>query len=268
MNARSPNSPLALLLFLPLIFFACTTARKDPAMVSAPDPGEFEQPVVISDFFLGSGDVLEVTVYRHKDLYTKVVIPPDGTVSLPLIGDVETRNVGIRGLREKITQAYSDYLVDPKISLQVPVVKSRKVFVLGEVRRPGVVTLDRHMNVVEAIASAGGITLEGRSGDVLLLRGDTHGPTRVRSLDLSKVFKGDDLSPNVALQSRDVIYVPRTVISDVSRFATYLSSILTPVLLAQQGIAIWPAVEGVLRGDYESDLRQREGPTVVVPPGQ
>src|SRR3989338_2600204 len=106
--------------------------------------------VVVSDFIIGAGDVLEINVYRQKDLDTKVTVPPSGTIFLPLIGEVAARGVGIRELRQKITEGYYQYLVDPQVSVKVDAIKSQKAYVLGEVRAPGIITLDTNVFAVEA----------------------------------------------------------------------------------------------------------------------
>ena len=223
--------------------------------------------VVVSDFIIGAGDVLEINVYRQKDLDTKVTVPPSGTIFLPLIGEVAARGVGIRELRQKITEGYYQYLVDPQVSVKVDAIKSQKAYVLGEVRAPGIITLDTNVFAVEAIARVGGPTLDAEISSVLLIRGDFQKP-ELKSLNIKKALNGEDLTQNVLLRGGDIVYIPRSFISDVTWAFRQFAAIIGPIVAWEQGISVWPAVEAVLRGDYTSDLR-REGTggssSVIVP---
>lgn len=268
---------IAWLLIAPLAVSACAILDFIGAPTEVPEKTEVsekakeENPigkVVVSDFVIGAGDVLEINVYRQKDLDTKVTVPPSGTIFLPLIGEVAARGVGIRELRQKITEGYHQYLVDPQVNVKVEAIKSQKAYVLGEVKAPGMITLDTNVFAVEAIARVGGPTLDAEIGSVLLIRGDFHNP-ELKSLDIKKALNGEDLTQNLLLQGGDIVYVPRSFISDVTWAFRQFAAIIGPIVAWQQGISVWPAVEAVLRGDYTSDLRRKEsgggGAAVVVP---
>lgn len=252
-----------------LDFFGASTEVLEETGVS--EKAKEESPVgkvVVSDFIIGAGDVLEINIYRQKDLDAKVTVLPSGTIFLPLIGEVSARGVGIRELRQKITEGYSQYLVDPQVSVKVDTIKSQKAYVLGEVKAPGIITLDTNVYVVEAIARVGGPTLDGEVSSVLLIRGDFQKP-ELKSLNVKKALSGEDLTQNVLLRGGDIVYVPRSFISDVTWAFRQFAAIIGPIVAWQQGISVWPAVEAVLRGDYTSDLRRKEsgggGAAVVVP---
>lgn len=266
MKHRRRIGRVVLISFLSITLSSCATMPMSVDSQQAVKQKPVDNPigkVVISDFVLGAGDVLEFNVYRQKDLDTKTVVPPDGIIYLPLVGAVETRGLGIRQVRDRIIEGYSKYLVDPQVVVKVEAIKSQKAFVLGEVRNPGIITLDTHIDVIEAIARAGGPSLDGETRSVVLIRGNLEKPELI-SLNITKALNEGDLSQSVFLKSGDVIFVPRTFIADVDRFFFHFANIIRPIVNLKQGIALWPSVEGVLRGDYTSDLR-RGGGTIVVP---
>ncbi|HZX48070.1 MAG TPA: polysaccharide biosynthesis/export family protein [Nitrospirota bacterium] len=233
-----------------LITLSCSTLQKslkDDTGTGIPDADQ-EVGVVVSEFILGTGDEIEINVYRHDDLNKKVRIPPDGIITLPLIGEVQTKELGIRQLRQKITEGFSVYLVDPQVSVEVTAFKGQKIFVLGEVHNPGVYQMDPPMTILEAISRAGGFTPNGKDESVMLVRGGLEKP-ELRAVDLKKALKKGDLTQNVPLQRGDVVYVPRTFISNVERAFMHIENILRPVVLLEQGIVLAPRVKDVFTGE-------------------
>lgn len=220
-----------------------------------------EKEIVVSEFILGVGDEVELTVYRHDDLNKKVRIPPDGANTFPLIGEMQTKGTSIHHLRGKIKDALSVYLVDPQVSLEITSFRGQKIFILGEVNTPGVYQIDTPTTIIEAIAKAGGYTLDGKYSSVVLIRNGQEKP-ELKRLDLKKTFATGDLSQNVFLKSGDVVYVPRTFIADVDRFFKHFENIVRPLAWTEQGILLGDRI------DAEVFQGTRSAPTqiVVTPP--
>jgi polysaccharide export outer membrane protein len=187
----------------------------------------------VSEFILGPGDRLEITVYRHDDLTRTVWIEPSGKIMYPWAGDIQAAGLSIFQLRDRIHDGLSRYIVDPQVSVGILSIQSQKIIVLGEVRAPGFFPADTPMSVLEAIARAGGTSLDAEQRSVLLIRGGLGSP-ELRLLNIEGVLKKGDLSDNIMLQGGDIIYMPRTVIADVSRFFGYLSSIISPIVDAER----------------------------------
>lgn len=228
------------------ITLSCSTTQKPAETRETPEADASvtsqEKELVVSEFILGVGDEIELTVYRHDDLNKKARIPSGGFNTFPLIGKIQTNGVSIHQLQEKITEALSGYLVDPQISLEVSSFKGHKIFILGEVNNPGVYQIDTPTTIIEAIAKAGGYTLDGKYSSVVLVRG---GPEKsyLKRLDLKKTFAQGDLSQNVLLKTGDVVYVPRTFISDVDRFFKHLENIVRPLMYMEQGILLGKRID-------------------------
>lgn len=223
-----------------------------------------EKEVVISGFILGIGDEIEIKVYRHDDLNRRIRVPPEGKNTLPLIGEIQTKGVSVYQINEKIKEALSNYLVNPEVSVEVMAFKGQKIFVLGEVHRPGVYQIDPPTTVLEAISNAGGFTLDGKDNSVVLIRGGASNP-EIKKLDLESALDKGEVSQNICLQTGDVVFVPRTFIANVDRFFSHFEKIIRPILLMEQAIILAPRVEDVFQGE-SAGASKSEVQIVITPP--
>ncbi len=133
----------------------------------------------------------------------------------------------------------------PNDVVLIPNIKDKKVFVLGEVNKPLVVTLKPGVTLVESISLAGGFTRDAQSRNVLIVRGGLGDPTLV-TIDVDAITKKGNIAQNVPLQPGDIVYVPKTLIASVTKFFDDLKIILTPLVLAETGIVLGPALRSVL----------------------
>ncbi len=92
---------------------------------------------VPGDYVIGAEDVLAVVYWRDKDMTTEVAVRPDGKISLPLLNDVQAAGLTPAQLRERLIEASKDYFEDPSVTIVVRQMNSRKVFITGEVNKPG-----------------------------------------------------------------------------------------------------------------------------------
>jgi protein involved in polysaccharide export with SLBB domain len=128
----------------------------------------------------------------------------------------------------------------------IPDVKDRKVFVLGEVKKPLVVALQTGSTLVEAIASAGGFTADAQPKSVVVVRGGLGAP-RLLTVDVLRVTRGKT-ADNVVLEPGDIVYVPSSFVSDVVKFFQTITTILTPLVLTATGIVLGSSAQAVLTG--------------------
>ena len=119
-------------------------------------------------------------------------------------------------------------------TILVPNIKDKKVFVLGTVRSPLVATLKPGTTLVEAISMAGGFADGARTSNILVVRGGLGNPT-LMTVNFNDIVDAHPEAPNTLLESGDIVYVPRTAISNVARFFQDISSIITPFVLAETG---------------------------------
>jgi polysaccharide export outer membrane protein len=193
-----------------------------------------EKEPSISEFIVGPGDRLEIMVYRHDDLTREVWIDPTGKFMYPLTGDISAAGLSIFKVRDRIGEGLSKYINDPQITVRILSIQSQKIIVLGEVQSAGFFLAEAPMTALDAISQAGGFTYDGQKKTVMLIRGGMEKP-ELRVLDLEKVLKEGDLTDNIMLKSGDIIYVPRTFISNVAAFFTYISAIISPIVNGERG---------------------------------
>ena len=163
------------------------------------------------------GDEIEIVVFSAPELNRTVTVGPDGRVALPLIGAVRAADLTADELRQALVVAYSNQLRQPELSVVPRTYASRQVFVGGEVARPGIYEMPANIDAYQAVALAGGFLSTARRSDVLVLS-RASGATEVSEIDLSPRAMRAGFPGAEPLQRYDVVYVPRSRISQVNLF--------------------------------------------------
>ena len=166
----------------------------------------------VTDYIMCPGDVLQVVVYGHEDLSTMAgntqnspyVVRPDGRVSFPLIGDVETTGKTVTQFREEITSRFSKYIIEPQITVNVVKLGTTRVYVLGEIKRPGLYELEKSHRVIDALAKAEGFTEKSAKKNIFLVRA---GSTEVEKLNVNDFLTKADQKANLVLNEGDCLYL-------------------------------------------------------------
>lgn len=198
-----------------------TPARSEPRL-DAPAPELFDvrqapaaptssggmMSSAAGDYVLSTADTLEMTIYREPDLATRSKIASDGTVQLPLIGEIKVSGLTIREAREYIRRRYdADYLVNPQINLDLVNFAERKFTILGQVARPGSYPMPggKALGLLEAVGIAGGFTRSADKGKVVIRRTSEGGTEGSFKVNAKKLSAGGSESFNI--QPGDVISV-------------------------------------------------------------
>ena len=172
---------------------------------AAPPPAAGVVEASPGEYVIGPEDVLDVSVWRNTELSRTVPVRPDGMISLPLLNDVPASGYTAMQLRAILADRYSAYLPAPEISVIVREVHSRKVSVLGDVNDPGRYEFQTMPTVLEAIATAGGLTQFADRGGIVVFR-------RIGDETRRYVFRYDEVvdrpEANFVLQPGDIIVVP------------------------------------------------------------
>jgi protein involved in polysaccharide export with SLBB domain len=144
----------------------------------------------ISDYVLGVGDKLQITVFGEDDLSGEFQVSSTGTISMPLIGEVPAAGLTSTQVQSNIVNKLADgYMKDPHISLQVSTY--RPFFIVGEVMKPGSYTYENGMTVINAVALAGGYTYRADKEDIKLKHGGTQGGQEQKVEENTPVLPGD-----------------------------------------------------------------------------
>ena len=162
-----------------------------------------------ADYFVGPGDVLNITVYDNDDLETMVRVGADGNIIFPLLGQVGVSKLSISQVSDKITQLLADgYLVNPQVNVFVKEFRSKKVVVLGRIRSPGLIELSGPISFLELISKAGG--LEKDAGDTATVKRKENGEDAVIVVDLISLLEGGDLTQNVSINDGDTVVIAKS----------------------------------------------------------
>jgi polysaccharide export outer membrane protein len=157
-------------------------------------------------YVIGPEDVLSVVFWREKDWSADVVVRPDGKISLPVLNDVQAAGFTPEQLGSAVEEAARKYIVGAEATVIVKEIHSRKVYVVGEVGKPGPFPLGGEMTVLQAIANAGGLLEHANRGDIVIVR-KTAGAERRFKFNYNDVLKGKKAEQNIALQPGDTILV-------------------------------------------------------------
>jgi polysaccharide export outer membrane protein len=171
-----------------------------------PPPPE-PDPMNLAEYVIGPPDRLRIAVWKNPELSGEVPVRPDGKISVPLIDDVQAAGLTPLELKEVLTQALSEFVANPDVTVTVVGVESQVVFVLGEVGREGPITLTRNLRVLDALSTAGGFSSFADKGDVRILRRTANGIEEYR-FDYDAYLAGDAPESNLLLQQGDTIVVP------------------------------------------------------------
>lgn len=160
---------------------------------------------------LGPGDVLEIKVWDNDDLERKVTISPEGYFTFPLIGKVKADGTTISVLEAEITRRLADgFLINPQVTVGVEEYKSKKIFVYGEVKKPGPYPVTGEITLIEAITLAEGFTdIVGDKAIITRPSGKPGGTLEKLSVDVHSLMRGDG-SQNVKLRDRDVVFFTKS----------------------------------------------------------
>jgi polysaccharide biosynthesis/export protein len=165
------------------------------------------------NYLLNPSDLLRIEVFQEQELFREVRVAGDGSIVLPLIGKIYVGGKSVFDAEKLITELYNrDYLVNPQINVTITEYALRRVNVIGQVNKPGIVIFppEEEMVLLEAISLAGGFNRFADKGKVTLTRTLAGGNTETFQIDTRKLISGDQSSA-WNLQKDDVIFVPERV---------------------------------------------------------
>jgi polysaccharide export outer membrane protein len=166
-------------------------------------------PAVSGDqesYVIGAADILTITVWKETSLSGNILVRPDGMISMSLLGDIQASGLTPLQLSDQIGTKLKKYIQDPKVSVVIYQIHSKVVYLLGEVAKKGPLEMTPGMTLLEAVASAGGLTDFANAKKIYLLRNE--GRTQQRMpVHYKEALKGD-ATFNLALKPGDTIVVP------------------------------------------------------------
>ena len=158
-------------------------------------------------FVIGQNDVLDINVWKEPEISRKVPVRPDGKISLPLINDIQAAGLTPMQLQSQISDKLKKFLTEPQVTVIVSEINSRRIYILGEVLRPGAFPLLPNMTILQALTAAGGFTQFANTSKVRVLRTE-NGKQASFYFNYKEVVMGKNIQQNIVLAPGDSIVVP------------------------------------------------------------
>jgi polysaccharide export outer membrane protein len=153
------------------------------------------------------GDLLAVSVWKEEGLQGDVLVTPDGAFAFPLVGQVDARGKTVADLQKILTDRLVKYISDPVVTVSVKEIRGNKVYVIGQVNKPGEFIVNPRVDVMQALSMAAGTTPFASVSNIIILRRDAGKQEAIR-FDFTDVVKGRNLDQNIELRSGDIVVVP------------------------------------------------------------
>lgn len=168
------------------------------------------------EYRLGPGDSLTISVLGFEELkVADLVIRKDGKISYPLMGEIQVSGLSIGELTNIITTGITHYTNDPKVTVNVARFRTTRVYVLGEVAKPGMYELEKQHALLDAIGAAGGYTKDALKKKIFIILKDKQ--SKPIEINFVKLLKQGDMTQNYLLNDGDVVYLAPSGRIDLSR---------------------------------------------------
>ncbi len=185
-------------ILVPTLLLLAGVALHSPAALAQAAAGDYK---------LHAGDKIQVSVWKEVDLQRPVTIRPDGKFSFPLAGEVQAVGRTADQVRIDIEGRLQKYIPEPVVTVTVDDVGGNRVYVIGQVKKPGMFVMNPQVNVLQALSLAEGATPFAKLDDIIVIRGAGASQTTL-PFRYSQVTEGKSLGQNIFLESGDVVVVP------------------------------------------------------------
>jgi polysaccharide export outer membrane protein len=191
-------------------------------------------------YTLGPDDVVEITVLRHPEFSGIYPVNLEGKIQYKFVGDIEVDGLTKKQLEDKIRKIIGKYIIEPEVNVTILEYKSKVIYVLGEVARPGKYYMrSESIPVREAVVQAGLPTLSAAMRRCRLITPSQDGKAKTKNIDLYAILYGGNLKNNMEMKPGDVLYVPATVMAKIMRV---INPVAAPVSTAASGISSGAAI--------------------------
>jgi polysaccharide export outer membrane protein len=155
-----------------------------------------------------AGDLLQISVWKEPDLQREVLVQPDGRFAFPLVGSVDVQGKSVDAIKTELESRLGKLISDPVVTVSVMQISGNKVFVIGQVNKPGEFVMNRRLDVAQALSMGGGMTTFASADDIKILRRNDKGEQIAIDFDYGDIQRGKKLKQNIILQGGDVVIVP------------------------------------------------------------
>lgn len=170
--------------------------------IASPSMGEES-----SSYLIGPNDSLNIFVWEEPSLAQNVVVMPDGKISFPLAGEIRAQGRTVMELKEEITEKLVKFVSSPEVTVIINESRSRRVYLIGKVNRPGPYPLEPNMTVLQALSTAGGFAEWADQKNILIVRREGANEAQLR-FNYKDYVSGKNIENNIVLKPNDTIVVP------------------------------------------------------------
>lgn len=208
--------PLLLIISF-VIVTACSPAVQNtgPAAVS---PNMQAGPLIEPEYRINVGDDLDFKFFYNPELNERIIVRPDGRISLQLVHEIMVAGMTPAELTDLLVDKYSSEIKQPEITVIVRSFSAHRVHVGGEVNNAGTIDFIGPMTVLQSISRAGGLKDTARIHEVMVIRRKANQKPQVIMIDLEKVFDGTEIGQDIVLTSYDIVYVPKSPIANLNKW--------------------------------------------------
>jgi polysaccharide export outer membrane protein len=192
-DATKPNSSVAQ-----------SESSKPTQPASSPDSSRVDSKTYV----IGENDMLDIDVWKEKEISRAIPVRPDGKISLPLIGEIQASGMTPLQLQVDIAQRLKNFLANPEVTVIVTDPRSHHFNIVGQVAKPGAYPLSQSMSVLDAISAAGGFRDFAKETKIYVLRTMPDGSQVRLPFNYKEAIKGKKPEKNVVLKPGDTIVVP------------------------------------------------------------
>lgn len=163
------------------------------------------------NYKIQAGDLLEISIFQEKDMDRAVRVSGNGTITFPLAGNLKLADLTVPEAEGFLAEKLAEFLVKPQVTVLIKEYGNKQIYVLGEVKKPGSITLpvERRLTVLEAITLAGGFTDLAAPDRTKVLR-NANGQNQNIPVEISRITKQGDKSADIFLEPNDTVYVPQS----------------------------------------------------------
>jgi polysaccharide export outer membrane protein len=186
---------------------ASTNLSKPDPHSNVPEAASASTAAADSDYRIGAGDVLNISVWKEPEVSVpSIIVRPDGKITVPLVKDIEVAGCTPAEAEKAITKALSPYITDVNVTVIVTGINSKRIYVIGAVKKEGPLAYTHRMTVLQALTEAGGLTDYAKRKKIYVLRAQNGKETRI-PFNYDEVLKGKDRE-HIWLLPDDTLVVP------------------------------------------------------------
>jgi len=181
------------------------------------------------EYIMCPGDQLQIYVLGHPDISStranndsSYTVRPDGKMNFPLVGEIDVNGMTVFEFTKLLTKELSEYIINPKITVNVAKLGTTRVFVMGEVNKQGMYELTKSHRVLDALGAAGGFTQKAAKKNIYLVRNVGQPEEIVQKLNINNFLRKGDVTQNLVLHEGDCLYLTsnhKITLQDIALFA-------------------------------------------------